>query len=112
MNDDVRERFFWFHFSVIGVGMIITISRSKIRNKIAVMKYWLENDGLLVSFLLNPHSNADEDWFLFFFFFLARYRIAVRAIVRHVDEEIALRVDIKWGWGLIKIASFFSHFRA
>ncbi|RWR99956.1 hypothetical protein B4U79_01514, partial [Dinothrombium tinctorium] len=50
-------------FSDIGDGIIITISKSKIRNRIAVRKYWLENGGVVELHLVKPHSNGDDDWF-------------------------------------------------
>jgi hypothetical protein len=45
-----------FLFSSVGTGRIRVISKSKIRNKIAIMKNWFENEARVGDIWLNPHS--------------------------------------------------------
>lgn len=62
-------------FIVIIIGKIITISISKIRNKIAIRKNWIEKgmrDDLIGS---NPHSNGD---------IFSRSRIVFFEIIEHI----------------------------
>jgi hypothetical protein len=44
-------------FFSMAKGIIITISTSKIINKISTMKYWFEKGILVGCMFSNPHSN-------------------------------------------------------
>jgi len=65
------------------VGRIKVISRSKIRNKMEMMKYCVEKDIRFVDIVLNPHSNVE---FLFLLgvdimFIKLNVRIKIRIVM-------------------------------
>lgn len=44
------------------IGTIKTISKSKIKNRIEIIKYWVEKESRLLFIMLNPHSNSFNFW--------------------------------------------------
>lgn len=78
-------------FVIKMIGRIITISISKIRNRTAIKKNWIEKgmrDDLLGS---NPHSNGD----IFSRSRIDFFEIVVHTNIRIIEIEIAIIADIR-----------------
>lgn len=94
MNAVAAMRFFLLPPSVRGEGMIITISRSNIRNSRVMVINWLEKLFFLDSFL-NPHSKGDLFVLLNFCFFMDRIITVDNSILRDIDVVASFSVDIE-----------------
>lgn len=57
------------------IGIIITISISKIKKITAIMKKWIENGNRVYDMGLNPHSNGVAFWLSIITFFLTNTMI-------------------------------------
>lgn len=74
-------------FIVIVIGKIIAISTSKIKNKIAIRKNWMENGKRADAFGSNPHSNGDIfSRFIIFFFEIIVHKVIIT--IEIIDDII------------------------
>lgn len=80
MFDLIRNLFFSL-LSILIIGMKMIISKSKIRNRIAIMKNWFENGINDDIFWLNPHSNLDVILLFLFRFFFTVNIIVIKIII-------------------------------
>lgn len=86
-------------FNVMIIGKIIVISTSKIKNKIAIRKNWIEN-GARADFLgSNPHSKGDifSRSIVVFFEIIEHNIINISEITPAVIIEIAILI-ITFSW--------------
>lgn len=79
-------------FNVIIIGIIIVISTSNTRNKVATKKNWIEN-GIRGDLLgSNPHSNGDIFSRSIFLFFLVMMHSAI--IIIEITSAVVIIVVI------------------
>lgn len=86
------------YFIVVTVGRIIIISISKIKNKIAIIKKWIENGSRLLDMGLNPHSKGDDFCLSIIDFFLI--------VIINVDIAVSSTIIII-AWIIVIIIVYF-----
>lgn len=95
MNVAAAVKFLLFSPPIRGEGMIITISRSNIRNSRVIVMNCLENLFFPPLSFLNPHSNGDFPLLLNLSPFVDNAITKVKSSLRDIDVAISFSIDIE-----------------
>lgn len=95
---------FMYIFFSMENGISITSSTSKIKNKIRIMKYWVENGSFDGESSQIPHSNESVFWGDVFFFFLTVFvsvsiileMMKIVDVINHAFLEMLFRKLSNW----------------